>query len=108
MTRYLVFALLAVLLIYGAIEAWPLVAGPSLTITSPTAGESITGGVLSISGTALRTVALTLDGAPLLADAANGHFSTTLAFPTGTSILTFVARDRFGRTITKARTIVVP
>lgn len=107
-TRSLVFAVLAVVLIYGLIEARPLLSGPTLTVTSPTNGQVVTGGVLAISGTALRATTLTLDGAPLLADATNGHFSTTLAFAKGTSILTFVARDRFGVSRTTTRTIFVP
>jgi hypothetical protein len=107
-TRTLVFGVLIVLLVYGAIEAWPLVAGPSISITSPTDGETVPGGVLNVSGTALRTSSLTLDGAQLLPDAVNGHFATVLAFPPGASILTFVARDRFGRSRTTTRTIYVP
>ena len=107
-TRNLVLAVLAALLIYGAMEAWPLVAGPSLTVLSPTDGETVPeGGVVAIEGTALRTVALSLDGARVLPDATTGDFETQLAFPAGTSILTFVARDRFGRSRTTTRTIYV-
>jgi hypothetical protein len=109
LTRTLIGVVLAALLVYGAIEALPLVSGPGLTIISPTDGEMASStGVVEVSGTAARAAGLTLDGAPLLVDAAGGHFATTLAFPVGTSILTFVAHDRFGRTITKTRTVVVP
>jgi len=106
--KTLVFTLLALVLIYGLWEARPLLIGPSLSVTSPTAGEVVQSGVLTILGTALRATTLTLDGAPLLADATNGHFAVTLAYGPGTSILTFVARDRFGRSRTTTRTIFVP
>lgn len=108
MGRPIILTILALVLIYGLVEAWPLLSGPRLTVTSPKDGQTVAeGGVVDISGTALRTVALTLDGTPLLADAENGHFATTLAFPPGTSILTFSARDRFGRSRTTTRTIYV-
>ena len=99
-------ALLAILA-YGAWEAHPLLAGPSLVISSPADGTSSPDGVISIEGSESRATALTLDGAPLLPDEA-GHFSAVLAFPAGGSILTFTATDRFGRSITKTRTIYVP
>lgn len=108
MGRPAILVVLALVLIYGLIEAVPILSGPSLSVASPTDGQTIAAsGVVEISGTALRTVALTLDGTPLLADAQNGHFAATLAFPPGTSILTFSARDRFGRSRTTTRTIYV-
>ncbi|KKU80823.1 MAG: hypothetical protein UY07_C0032G0007, partial [Parcubacteria group bacterium GW2011_GWA1_47_8] len=35
MTRYLIALVLCVLVGYGLVEAWPLLAGPSLSVTSP-------------------------------------------------------------------------
>ena len=107
MTKYLIAAVLAVVLAYGLFEAWPLLAGPSLTIDSPIEGGVFADGIVSVSGTALRTNSLTLAGAPLLPDQ-HGGFSATLTFPHGGSILTFVAADKFGRIITKTRDIFVP
>jgi hypothetical protein len=106
--RTLVLVVLAIVLVYGLIEATPLLVGPTLTIDSPESGQVVPGGVLSVSGVARRAVSLTLNGAPLLADATNGRFTASLAYAPGTSILTWSARDRFGRTITKTRTIYVP
>ncbi len=107
MTRTLIFIVLAVFALYGAIEAWPLVAGPSLTITSPADNATIEGGIVTVAGSAARAARLTLDGANVLRDQ-EGSFSTTLTFPRGGSILTFVATDRFGRTVTATRNIFVP
>ena len=107
MTRALLGFVLATLAAYGLWEAYPLIAGPALTITAPAEGASYPDGVVAITGRASRTVALTLDGHPLLADQ-GGRFETTFAFPHGGSILTFTATDRFGRSIAKERMIYVP
>lgn len=107
MTRYLLIFVLIVLFSYGLVEAWPLLAGPSLVITSPMQNASYLDGIVSIQGNAARAAQLTLNGAPVLHDQ-NGGFSSTLTFPRGGSILTFEARDRFGRTVTATRSIFVP
>jgi hypothetical protein len=107
MLRYLITAVLIVLICYGLVEAWPLVAGPSLSIASPVQNGAYPGGIVAVRGVAARAATLTLNGAPLLHDQ-NGSFSSTLTFPRGGTILTFVATDRFGKTITQTRTIFVP
>lgn len=107
MTRYLIALVLVVLFGYGFIEAWPLLAGPSLSIVSPEQNALYSDGIVSIQGNAARAAQLTLNGAPVLRDQ-NGSFSSTLTFPRGGSILTFVATDRFGRTVTATRSIFVP
>lgn len=107
MNKHFLGAFFIVFLAYGTIEAWSLIAGPSLTIDSPSDFATIEDGIVRILGTAKRSASLTLDGAPLLPDR-DGAFDKTLAFAKGASILTFVATDRFGRTVTDARTIFVP
>jgi|SRR3989344_1917093 len=107
MTKYLLGAVLLVIVVYGSIEAWPLIVGPSLSIKSPTDNASYPGGIVSIRGEAARAAVLSLNGAPLPHDQ-EGVFSSTLTFPRGGSILTFVAIDRFGRTVAATRSIFVP
>ena len=107
MTRYLLVAVLLALASYGLVEAWPLLAGPSLSVTSPQDGAAFPGGIVTVSGKASRIALLTLDGAPLL-HGEDGTFSSTLTFPQGGSILTFVATDQFGRRITTTRSIFIP
>ncbi len=107
MIKYLIIAVLLILAGYGSIEAWPLVAGPSLSIESPADNASFPGGLVTIKGRVVRAAALTLDGAPLFRDQGGG-FSSTLTFPQGGSILTFVATDRFGRRVTATRSIFIP
>jgi len=107
MIRSLIAVVLFILIGYGLVEAWPLLAGPSLTITSPADNASFPGGIVSIQGKAPRTAVLALNGSPVLHDQ-DGNFSSTLTFPRGGSILTFVATDRFGRKVTATRSIFVP
>jgi hypothetical protein len=107
MTKYLIGLILSVLIAYGLMEAWPLMVGPSLTVSEPVEYGSYPGGIVEIRGVAKRVVRLTLNGSPLLHDQ-EGNFSSTLTFPRGGSILTFVATDRFGRSVTATRSIVVP
>jgi len=107
MIRYLIAAMLLVLIGYGLVEAWPLLMGPSLSIASPTNHASYPSGIVSIRGEAARAAVLTLNGAPLLRDQ-DDSFLSTLTFPRGGSILTFMATDRFGRTVTATRAIFVP
>ena len=107
MTRYLLAALLILLLGYGFLKAEPLLFGPTLAVAEPKNGASVPGGIVSVSGRSLRAAALTLDGAPLLPEA-DGRFFATLSLPQGGSILTLVATDRFGRSVTRTRSIYVP
>ena len=107
MTNYLIGAVLLILLGYGGVEAWPLIIGPTLSISSPENFASIPGGIVSVVGTAARGAVLTLDGAPILHEE-DGRFSSTLTFPRGGSILTFGATDRFGRSVATTRNIFVP
>lgn len=107
MTRYLIIVALCLLAGYGLIEGWPLLVGPALSVASPADNASFPDGIVAVSGTSARVAVLTLDGAPLLHDE-QGDFSTTLTFPHGASILTFVAADRFGRRVTVTRTVFVP
>ena len=107
MIKYLIGALLLIGAGYGLVEAWPLITGPELSIISPANNASFPSGIVTVEGKALRVAQLTLDGATVLHDQ-DGSFSSTLTFPHGSSILTFVATDRFGRTIRTRRTIFVP
>ena len=107
MTRRLIAFVLFALAGYGLIEAWPILSGPSITIDYPRDGASITGGIAQVRGSASHIAMLTLDGAPVLHDEL-GNFNSTLTFPRGGSILTFMATDRFGRSVTATRSIFVP
>jgi hypothetical protein len=98
---------LALLLLYGATRALPILSGPVLTVTSPPNYASFAEGYVPIEGVAKYTETLTLNGGPLLIDE-NGRFATTLLLPRGGAILTLTATDRFGRQVTEKRTVLIP
>ena len=108
MTTRLLIALFVALAIYGGIEAWPLIAGPSISISTPADYATLPqDGIVTIRGNAARTDKLTLDGAPVDHEE-NGDFSITLTLPRGGSILTMTAADRFGRQVSTNRSVFVP
>ena len=107
MIRFVTALLLGIIVVYGLIEAIPLLLGPSLHIENPGDFATLKDPVVTVSGNVKRAAVFTLNGAPLLYDQ-QGNFSSTLTFPHGTSILTFVVADRFGHTITQRRTIAIP
>lgn len=104
--KYLTIVVLCAIALYGLMEAWPLLRGPSLFITSPMDNVAIPDGIVTISGNATRAAVLTLNGASILHEE-NGDFLSTLTLPHGGSILTIVAIDRFGRSVTATRTVFV-
>ncbi len=106
-TRAIAAVALSLLLGYGLIASWPLLSGPSLTITSPGAYDTVEGGALTLEGRAKHTETLWLDGAPLLMDE-SGRFRASLTLPSGGAILSLTATDRFGREITERRSVFIP
>jgi hypothetical protein len=106
LVRFATVLVLFIVVLYGVHEAWPLISGPQLALTSPKNGESFDTGLIIISGTATHTQGVTLDGGPLLTDQ-NGHFQSTLTLPPGGAILTISGTDRFGRAVSEQRTVFV-
>jgi len=98
---------LALLAGYGVVKAAPLLIGPEIKIDTPLAHQSIPDGFITISGRAIHTQELTLNGAPFLIDE-KGRFETTLLLPQGGAILTLTATDRFGRHVSVERGVYVP
>lgn len=107
MIRLVLGILLVAVLLYGGMEAAPLIAGPHIKLTSPTLGVVITEGVVSITGTAKRAESLELNGGRLLIEE-NGNFAKEITLPKGGAVLSLVATDRFGRTDNLQRAVFVP
>lgn len=105
-TRTIAAICLVILLGYGAVVAWPLLTGPTLSIASPAELATVPDGHTVIEGTAHHTKTLWLNGAPLLMDQ-DGNFRATLTLPSGGAILSLTATDRFGREITERRSVFV-
>jgi len=105
-TRTIAAVFLFALLAYGAVASRPILAGPTLSVMSPAVFETLADGRTLIEGTARHTETLWLNGAPLLMDEA-GNFTTTLTLPSGGTVLSLTATDRFGREVTELRSVFV-
>jgi hypothetical protein len=105
--RIFTIVILVIVIGYGLREALPLITGPQLVINEPKNSGIFYNSFINISGTAVHTQSVSLNGGPLLTDQ-NGRFQTTLTLPHGGAILTLTATDRFGRSTTERRTVFVP
>ncbi len=104
--RILTVLLLLIVLGYGIHEAIPLFLGPRIYLSTPENGENLYNSFITISGQAIHTQSVQLDGNPLVTDQ-DGNFQTTLTLPRGGVILTVTATDRFGRIVNERRTVYV-
>lgn len=98
---------LLILLGYGAVKAWPLLSGPSLSVATPINYTTSVDGFITITGMAQHTESLWLNGGLLFIDQ-EGRFEKTLLLPKGGGTLSLTASDRFGRTVTQERKVFVP
>ena len=101
--------LLVLVAVYGFIKAYPLLSGPHIQYATTIQGSDAASGsaFTTISGKAIHTETLTMDGATLLIDQ-EGNFSKTLTLPRGGSILTLTATDRFGRSRSSEESLIIP
>lgn len=93
------------LIAYGGYEAHDLIAGPSLTITSPKNGSLISESLVTIEGDTRNVTWISLLGRPITINE-HGMFKEKLLLPPGYSILTLEAKDRLGRRVEKEIALV--
>lgn len=92
-------------ILYGAFRAYSLLAGPSITIFSPTDGEVVASSTFSIVGQVKRAKEITLGGRVISTDT-EGRFSETLVAQAPYTILIIVATDKYGATVTKTLRVI--
>lgn len=92
---------LALILAYALFAALPYLLGPSLTVSVSTGPEGLT----VVAGETKRVSYLTINGAEVALEE-DGAYRTERAYPEGYTVLTALAKDRFGRTITKTISFV--
>jgi len=79
---------------------------PELSVETPTDGASLQGPDIVVEGNATPGVHLTVNGV-VTYNEETGHFYATLLFPAGLHTIEIVAKNRFGRTQSIQRQIVV-
>jgi hypothetical protein len=102
---YFIGALLLLAVIYGGFRAYPLVAGPAITIYSPQDGDQVSSSTFQISGKVSRVNEITIQGRPITIDT-EGHFIETLVSHAPYTIIVVVATDQYGATVTKTLRVV--
>ncbi|MBX2866594.1 hypothetical protein KTR10_01375 [Candidatus Kaiserbacteria bacterium] len=92
------------LLWYGIFQARFFLAGPVISLESPTltlqADRTVT-----IAGTAQNITEIRLNGKEINTDA-EGAFAESLVLPTGYTIMTLRAKDRYGRTVSLTKELI--
>jgi hypothetical protein len=102
--RLIGIILLVLVISYGLVKAFPLIRGPEIVVSELSTSPE---GLTVLSGTAVHTEKLTMNGGTLLIDG-TGRFQTTLTLPRGGAILRLTATDRFGRSRTLEQVVVTP
>jgi hypothetical protein len=90
---------------YAYLQSKRYLTGPVITIESPINGSTITKNPLHITGTASNITFISLNDREITTDTA-GHFDEILLLAPDYSIITFRARDRFGRELVKRLEVV--
>ena len=97
--------LLVIALVYGLFRAYPLIMGPSISITNLQDGDTVASTTFAISGTVLRAKDITLQGKHIAIDD-EGNFTETLVASPPYTILVLVATDKYGATETKTLRVI--
>ena len=74
--------------------------GPRITISEPADWSSVQASTTPIRGVVERAHIVTMNGKPVSIDESGNFNEIIIVFP-GTNIVTFTAKDQFGRTVEK-------
>ncbi len=90
---------------YLAYQFSALAAAPRLDINSPVADESITGGVIDVSGKATPGTDVFINDSAIVTDA-NGGFNDKLTLADGLNTIRITAQNKLGKSTTISRNIL--
>lgn len=102
---YIFGSLLFISFIYGMWRAYPLIAGPHITINSPYDNEIVSSSTFQISGRVSRVKDIAVQGRSIPIDK-EGNFSEILISQSPLTIITLTATDFYNKTITKVIRVV--
>ena len=89
------FALLGLVIVgYSLFQAWKLITGPVIDVTSPENGATYSQALVEVAGRARNTAYLNLDGRAIFTDK-DGYFSEKLLLSPGYNIIKLDATDKF-------------
>ncbi len=81
---------------YAYYQSRGIIAGPTITLTTPHDGDELTTPLVHVKGTAQRAKELTLDGRAIFVDL-SGNFDEQLLLYPGYNIIELAAKDADGR-----------
>jgi hypothetical protein len=102
---YLFGGLVAVSVMYGLWRAYPLIAGPHITINTPLDGETVSSSTFLISGQVSRVKNIEIQGRAIPIDK-EGIFSEILVAQEPYTILTIKATDLYDKTVVKTLHVI--
>ena len=85
---------------YSGLKLKDLLTGPQITIISPSDGVTIKKSLVNVKGRAERISQIYLNGKKIFTDE-QGNFNEPYLLASGYNLLEIIARDQFGRQITK-------
>ena len=89
---------------YSAYQARKIIRGPEISIYSPTDGATVNDALVEIKGKASNIKDISLDDKPIFIDE-QGNFNEKLLMPSGYTIISMKASDRFGNKTEKSISI---
>lgn len=90
------FVLCLIVVTYGVFQARTLIQGPSLIVSSPRPGETVSTVLMAINGKTENVTHVSINGQPITMDT-TGTFDETLVTPEGYGVILVEAKNRFGR-----------
>jgi hypothetical protein len=94
---------ICIIVAYALWRSFTYVQGPSISITEPQNGDTITASTTIIRGIVERANSITLNGKSISIDEQGNFIETIIIFP-GVNVISFEARDQFERSVeTKVR-----
>lgn len=97
---YGIILLVVIAISYGGFRAYPLIAGPRITIYNPHDGDTVSSGTFELSGQVSRVKEITINGRPIPIGT-DGHFTEILMAQAPYTIIVISATDFYGKIITK-------
>lgn len=91
---------------YSYLKTKDYIAGPQITITSPTSGSSVSNPLIEIVGFAKNISFISLNDRPIFIDD-KGNFKEKLLLYPGYNIMSIKAEDRYKRTVEKRLELIV-
>jgi hypothetical protein len=102
---FFLFLLIIIPIGYGGFRAYPLLAGPRITVITPHDGQMVASTTFAITGSVKRANSIFLQGKPITINA-RGEFTETLVSYAPYTILVLVATDKYGKTATTTLRVI--